>query len=53
MLIFLFLGVFYFINLKAIKDKVKEKEELAERPGQLECKVLIIVIMVLTNIFTS
>ena len=47
------MGVFYFINLKAIKDKVKEKEELAERPGQLECKVLIIVIMVLTNIFMS
>ena len=42
--------VFIFIDLKAVKEKVKDKEEPTERPGQSECKVPIIVIMVFTQL---
>lgn len=31
--------VLMFIILKVAKEKVKEQEELPERPGQTECKV--------------
>lgn len=30
------------ILLKGVKEKVKEQEELPERPGQTECKVFIV-----------
>lgn len=30
-----------FIVLKGAKEKVKEQEELPERPGQTECKVFL------------
>jgi hypothetical protein len=43
---FFVLRGFNFINLKAVKEKVKEREDSTERPGQTECKVLIIVVMV-------
>ena len=42
--------MFIFIDLKAVKEKVKDKEEPTERPGQSECKVPIIVIMVFTQL---
>lgn len=45
---FLSFGVLIY-PWKAVKEKVKEKEEPTEKPGQTECKVVIIVIMVFSR----
>lgn len=37
--------------LKSAKEKVKEREESPERPGQVECKVIIVVMIILVSVF--